>query len=171
LPLAAAVRAGIRMETADNTENVILDESLESTLDSVDAAEVRVTGAAEQMGFPEEETFRFGYAVREAMVNAVVHGNRYSANKQIRFRVVRRGTELEVVIIDDGDGFSLAAQGDPLAEENLLNQSGRGLTLIRAFTDEFEVGPTRPRGTLARLVKRLPPPEASESSAPEAANS
>lgn len=159
------------MDAADKAETVIADQSLESSLDSVDAAEVRVTRAAEAMGFPEEETFRFGYAVREAMVNAVVHGNRYSANKQVRFLVVRKGDCLEVSIFDDGDGFSLAAQADPLAEENLLNQSGRGLTLIRAFTDEFEVGPTQPRGTRARLVKRLPPAETSASSAPEAANS
>jgi serine/threonine-protein kinase RsbW len=154
------------MDTPGIPDLVIVDESLESTLDSVDQAEVRVTQAAESMGFPEEETFRFGYAVREAMVNAVVHGNRYSANKQVRLLVLRQGPALEVRIADEGDGFRADQQSDPLAEENLLNQSGRGLTLIRAFTDEFQVGPTEPRGTLARLVKRLPPAGPSDTSAP-----
>ncbi|MBE7543247.1 MAG: ATP-binding protein [Bryobacteraceae bacterium] len=154
------------MDTPGMPDLVIVDESLESTLDSVDQAEVRVTQAAESMGFPEEDTFRFGYAVREAMVNAVVHGNRYSANKQVRLLVIRQGPALEVRIADQGDGFHPDQQCDPLAEENLLNQSGRGLTLIRAFTDEFQVGPTEPRGTLARLVKRLPPAGSSDTSAP-----
>ena len=81
------------MDTSGTPDHVIADESLESTLDSVDLAEVRVTEAAQTMGFPEEDTFRFGYAVREAMVNAVVHGNRYSANKQVRLRIAPRGGE------------------------------------------------------------------------------
>lgn len=143
---------------------------MESSLDSVDAAELCVTEAATSLGLPEEEIFRFGYAVREAMVNAVVHGNRYSANKAVQLTIRRRGATMEVEIRDQGDGFRADQQSDPLAEENLLNQSGRGLTLIRAFTDEFEVGPAQPRGTLARLVKRLAPPSDSQSSAPEAAN-
>lgn len=158
------------MDTSGTPDQVIADQSLESTLDSVDLAEVRVTEAAQAMGFPEEETFRFGYAVREAMVNAVVHGNRYSANKQVRLQIARSHNALEVLISDQGDGFRADQQCDPLAEENLLNQSGRGLTLIRAFTDEFQVGPNQPGGTLARLVKRLPAGP-SDSSAPEAANS
>ncbi|MCL4795210.1 MAG: ATP-binding protein [Bryobacteraceae bacterium] len=159
------------MGTPDRPEDIVVDQSMESTLDSVDAAEVRVTEAASAMGFPEEEIFRFGYAVREAMVNAVVHGNRYSSNKRVRFVVARKRGAIEVAITDEGDGFRLDEQSDPLAEENLLNQSGRGLTLIRAFTDEFEVGPAPSKGTLARLVKRLPPLDPSAASAPEAANS
>jgi serine/threonine-protein kinase RsbW len=170
-PLALPALADMCMNTPDRAEQVLLDERLESTLDSVDAAEVRVTEAAGALGLPEEEIFRFGYAVREAMVNAVVHGNRYSANKLVHFVIARIGAAIEVRIADEGDGFSPEQQVDPLAEENLLNQSGRGLTLIRAFTDEFEVGPCQPRGTLARLVKRLPPAGEPASSAPEAANS
>lgn len=157
------------MDISNHPDEVIVDQSMESSLESVDAAELRATNAAEAMGFPEEEIFRFGYAVREAMVNAVVHGNRYSANKRVRFTVVRRGAMIEVAITDEGDGFQLDQQCDPLAEENLLNQSGRGLTLIRAFTDEFQVGPTQPRGTLALLRKRLPAGGPDSASAPEAA--
>ncbi len=158
----------MRMGSPNRSEEIVVDQSMESTLDSVDAAELRATEAASALGLPDEETFRFGYAVREAMVNAVVHGNRYSANKRVHFVLVRKAQTLEVAITDEGDGFQLEMQSDPLAEENLLNQSGRGLTLIRAFTDEFEVGPAPSKGTLARLVKRLPPANPPAASAPEA---
>lgn len=157
------------MDASSHPGEVFVDESFESSLESVDKAELRVTETAQSMGFAEEEVFRFGYAVREAMVNAVVHGNRYSANKKVRFLVARRAGMLEVSITDEGEGFEVDQQSDPLAEENLLNQSGRGLTLIRAFTDEFQVGPIEPRGTLATLRKRLPAGESSAESAPEAA--
>ena len=159
------------MDTSSTPDEILVEQSFESSLESVDDAEVRATEAAESMGFPAEETFRFGYAVREAMVNAVVHGNRYSSNKQVRFVIVRRGEVLEVEISDEGDGFEPAEQSDPLAEENLLNQSGRGLTLIRAFTDEFLISPVQPHGTRATLRKRLPAQSSSNTSAPEAANS
>ena len=44
---------------------------------------------------------------------------------------------------------------DPLAEENLLRQSGRGLLLIQAFVDEFSVRRRQPSGTEVRMVKYL----------------
>lgn len=146
------------MDTSDSRREILVDQRLESSLDSVDTAEEKATAAAQGIGFPDEDTFRFGYAVREAMVNAVVHGNRYSANKAVHFEVAREGAILEVRISDEGEGFEVASQTDPLAEENLLNQSGRGLTLIRAFVDEFSVRPAEGGGTLAVLRKALPRP-------------
>lgn len=144
------------MDTPGSPREILVDQRLESSLESVDVAEEKATAAALAIGFPEEETFRFGYAVREAMVNAVVHGNRYSANKSVRLEVAREDNILEVRISDEGEGFETANQSDPLAEENLLNQSGRGLTLIRAFVDEFSVRPAEGGGTLAVLRKALP---------------
>jgi serine/threonine-protein kinase RsbW len=44
---------------------------------------------------------------------------------------------------------------NPLAEENLLRQSGRGLLLIQAFVDEFQVRRAQPGGTEVRMVKYL----------------
>jgi len=62
---------------------------------------------------------------------------------------------LAVTIGDEGEGFDLASLPDPLAEHNLLQQSGRGIFLIRAFMDEFEVRRRVPGGTEVRLVKYL----------------
>jgi len=136
---------------------ILLDQRLESSLESVDHSEQRAAALALEAGFSEEETYRLGYAVREALVNAVVHGNRYSSNKAVHFKVTRVPRGIEVSIEDQGSGFSAEMQGDALAQENLMNQSGRGLALIRAFTDELQVERTTQGGTRVILRKFLPP--------------
>ncbi len=128
---------------------------LDSTLEAVDEAEALVMAAAERMGFSEDDVPGIGMAVRECAANAVVHGNRYSQRKKVRL-TIRTGGTLEILIADEGDGFSLEDVPDPLAEENLLKQSGRGMLLIRAFVDEFDVRRLEPHGTEARLVKHKP---------------
>jgi serine/threonine-protein kinase RsbW len=132
-----------------------VDASLESTLDSVDVAEADALRVAEAMGFEEDDLHKIGMAVRECMVNAVVHGNRYNAKKRVHFRVAKSAGRLTIVIRDEGEGFELTALPDPLAEENLLRQSGRGLLLIQAFMDELEVHRGEPQGTEVRMVKYL----------------
>ena len=128
-----------------------LDAVLESTLDSVDAAENSVLQIAEENGFPEEDLHKIGMSIREAMVNAVVHGNRYNLKKTVHFTIQLDEEWLRVVIVDEGEGFEPSDLPDPLAEENLLRQSGRGLLLMKAFVDDFEMQKAPPRGTMVRL--------------------
>ena len=128
---------------------------LDSTLESVDSAEEIVLEAARELGFGEDARFQIGLAVRESVVNAVVHGNCYNENKKVRLTVAKAGNRLTVTVSDEGKGFDVGTLPDPLAEENLLNQSGRGILLIRSFMDEFDVRPIEPNGTQFRLVKYL----------------
>ncbi len=128
---------------------------LDSTLDSVEVAETEVLKAAEDIGFGEDDLHQIGMAVRESMVNAVVHGNRYNSRKKVHLSVTKATDRLTVVIADEGEGFDLTELPDPLAEENLLRQSGRGLLLIKAFVDEFQVRRGQPTGTEIRMVKYL----------------
>lgn len=142
---------------ADNDRGATpgVDTSLDSTLDSVDSAEELVLRVAQEAGIAEDELHKIGMAVREAMVNAVVHGNRYSANKRVRLTVGVDTDRLTVRIADQGEGFELSMLPDPLADENLLRQSGRGILLIRAFVDRFHVRRLDPSGTEVTLVKYL----------------
>jgi serine/threonine-protein kinase RsbW len=132
-----------------------VDALLDSNLDSVDAAEAAVLKVAREIGFDEDEQHALGMAVRESMVNAVVHGNRYNARKKVHLSVLKSSDRVTVVIGDEGEGFEAHALPDPLAEENLLRQSGRGLLLIQAFVDEFQIGSREPAGTEVRMVKYL----------------
>jgi len=134
----------------------LADVLLDSTLESVDAAEDIVVRAAGSVGFEEDEQHQVGIAVRESMVNAVAHGNRYSARKKVRLQVTRNALGIVVEIDDEGKGFDLSDVPDPRDGDNILRQSGRGLLMIRAFMDEFEIKRRDPQGTHVRMAKYLP---------------
>jgi serine/threonine-protein kinase RsbW len=139
--------------TGGETETV--DQFLDSTLESVDNAEDITLRVARKAGFPEDDLHKIAMAVRECMVNAVVHGNRYNAHKKVRLSVTHSSDRLTVRIVDQGEGFDFANLPDPLAEENLLRHSGRGIFLIRAFMDEVDMRPASPEGTEVTLVKYM----------------
>jgi serine/threonine-protein kinase RsbW len=130
-----------------------VERSLESTLESVDSAEELALGLAQKAGFDEDDLMKIGMAVRESMVNAVVHGNRYNANKKVRFSVSNTGERLTVRIQDEGEGFEPDSLPDPLAPENLMRTSGRGIFLIRSFMDEFDIRRREQGGMEVTLVK------------------
>jgi len=132
-----------------------LQTTLESTLQSVDLAEELVMREAAKLGFDDDTQHQIGMAVRECAVNAVVHGNRYNKNKKVHLDVERTQYGISVVIGDEGEGFDVTSIADPLAPENLLKQSGRGIMIIRAFMDEFDMHPRPGGGTEVRLVKNL----------------
>jgi serine/threonine-protein kinase RsbW len=138
---------------AENTETKRVDTFLESVLDSADEAERLVLDVAREIGFAEDDQHKIGMAVRESIVNAVVHGNRYNRRKKVHLSVLNGKDHLTVTISDEGEGFDLNGLPDPLAEHNLLQQSGRGIFLIRAFVDTFDVRRLSPSGTEVRLVK------------------
>ena len=137
------------------TEPESVDRFLASSLESVDSAEELALEMAQKAGIEEDEIHKVAMAVREAMVNAVVHGNRYNAHKKVYVSVTREPSRLTVRIADEGEGFDFENLPDPLAEENLLRQSGRGIFLIRAFMDEFSVRRRSPAGMEVTLVKYL----------------
>jgi serine/threonine-protein kinase RsbW len=132
-----------------------LQTTFESTLESVDQAEEVVMREAAKVGFDEDTQHQIGMAVRECAVNAVVHGNRYNKNKKVHLDIEQTENGIVVTIGDEGDGFDVNSIADPLAPENLLKQSGRGILLIRAFMDEFDMHPRAGGGTEVRLKKHL----------------
>ncbi len=132
-----------------------IDQFMDSTLESVDAAEAWVLEAAEKAGVHEDDLHKIGMAVRECMVNAVVHGNRYNAHKKVHVTVNATAERFTIKIADQGEGFDLSDLPDPLAEENLLRHSGRGIFLIQAFMDDLEIRRLVPSGTEVTLVKNL----------------
>lgn len=134
-------------------ENRTIEQTFDSTLESVDAGEEIVLKEAQDLGFDEDDQHKIGIAVRECLVNAVIHGNRYNLRKKVHLTVSRSPGRLEVRIGDEGEHFDMSQLPDPLADENLLRHSGRGLLLMQAFMDEFQVRPREPNGTEVKLVK------------------
>jgi serine/threonine-protein kinase RsbW len=143
------------MDIDTRGEQVEVDTFLDSALESVDRAEELVVDVAKKAGINEDDALSLGMAVRECAVNAVVHGNRYNLNKKVHLTVTRTSERVVIKIADEGEGFDLEKLADPLAEENLLRHSGRGIFIIRAFTDDFQVRRLTPSGTEVTLVKNV----------------
>jgi serine/threonine-protein kinase RsbW len=128
--------------------------TLDSTLDTVNSAEETATRIAGEAGFSEEEVMSIAMAVREATVNAVLHGNAYDPGKKVRLAFEQTGTHLVITIRDQGRGMDPGLIPDPLAPENLLKQSGRGIFLMRSLMDEVRISPS-PTGTEIKLIKHV----------------
>jgi len=137
-----------------NTQRI--EVLLETVLDSVDLAESIVMRVAEASGFSEEDIHKIGMAVREGVINAYNYGNQQDRSKKIRLTVELEPETMRVLVLDQGKGFVLKEVPDPLAEENLLRTSGRGLFLMRAFMDDFEVRTGPGGGAELVMVKKLP---------------
>jgi serine/threonine-protein kinase RsbW len=126
-------------------------------MESVGTVESAADKLAEEAGLDEDERFRLTMAVREAAVNAVLHGNEYDPSKQISVSLENNGTSLIITVADQGKGLDPDTLPDPLAPENLLRGTGRGIFLIRSFMDEVHFRQLHP-GTELTLVKHLAPP-------------
>lgn len=139
------------LDVSEGTKHI--DRFLDSTLESVDAAEAAILHLAETFGFHDDARYELGMAVREALVNAVVHGNQYSTRKKVHLLVFEESGGIKIVVRDEGKGFEISTVPDPLAEENLLKESGRGILLMQAFVDELMVRRRPEQGTEVTLVK------------------
>ncbi len=132
-----------------------LSYTLDSTLETVDKAEESATRFASHLGFPEDEVMQISMAVREGAVNAVLHGNAYAPEKKVMLAFEHTAEGMVVTIRDQGQGIDLSKIPNPLAPENLLKTSGRGIFLMRSFMDVVEIRPSR-TGTEVKLIKHVP---------------
>src|SRR2546429_860280 len=128
--------------------------TLDSTLETVDSAEQAAGKVATENGFDEDEVMQIAMAVREAAVNAVLHGNAYDPGKKVGLEFERTSSDLVITIRDQGKGMDMSRIPDPLAPENLLKTSGRGIFLIRSFMDEVQIHPSQ-TGTEIKLIKHV----------------
>ena len=133
-----------------------LSLTLSSTMESVSQVEAAADKLAGEAGLDEDERFHVTMAVREAALNAVLHGNEYDPAKQITVTLENTGKSLVFTVTDQGKGLDPQTLPDPLAPENLLRSTGRGIFLIRSFMDEVHFRQTHP-GTELTLVKHLAP--------------
>jgi serine/threonine-protein kinase RsbW len=130
-----------------------LSLTLASELASIDTIEATALDFASRAGFDGETAGHIGMVAREAAANAVVHGNRYAAQKHVSATFEASADSVFIRIADQGNGFDSTTIPDPLAPENLLRSSGRGVFLMRAFMDEVNFRSLNP-GTEITLIKR-----------------
>lgn len=142
---------------SDNGTPVRLE--IRSHFDMLDFVQLVSQHLGQLAGLDEDSMHWVDVAVRESVINAIKHGNREVADKLVTVEFLltppTAPTELIIRIVDQGEGFEPEEIGDPLAPENLLKSSGRGIFFMRSFMDDVVLRRTPEGGMEVRLVKKL----------------
>jgi serine/threonine-protein kinase RsbW len=129
-----------------------------STFQMLDFVDVVGGHVSREVGLDEDQAHWVGVAVRECVINAIKHGNRHDTSKRVFVEfmtAVVAVPEMTIRVRDQGQGFDPDEIADPLAPENLLKGSGRGIFLIRNFMDEVDLERIPGGGMEVRMVKRV----------------
>jgi len=128
--------------------------TLPSRIETVAKAANAVADFVSRSGISEEAAFGIDMAVREAVTNAVVHGNAQDEQKAVELTLKSSPEAVEITVHDQGQGFSPEEVPDPTEEENILKTSGRGIFFMRTFMDEVTWSVRPGGGTTVRMLKR-----------------
>jgi anti-sigma regulatory factor (Ser/Thr protein kinase) len=124
-------RLVLRLEKVINSDPALLDDAVGDII-----AELDTTAC---WGGGESDVETIGLAVREAIANAIVHGNHCDPEKAVRISVaVNENCDLFVSVKDSGSGFDPGRLPDPVAPENLLAPHGRGIFIMRQLMDQVD---------------------------------
>lgn len=136
-----------------------------SAVEMVDFVQVVADHISRDAGLDPESVHWMGLAIRECVVNAITHGNQGDEAKHVYVDFATRGRggarELMVCVRDEGEGFDPEMVADPLAPENILKGSGRGIFLVKHFMDEVCLQRAPEGGMEVRMTKRVQPGTAS----------
>ena len=134
-----------------------------SRYDHIDLIQVVVDDALGRLGLDDDSRHWVSIAVREAVANAIKHGNQQDPEKEVQVELALEGDEAVIRVEDRGQGFDPAKVGDPLSPENLLRPNGRGIFYMKSFMDEITYDNLPQGGTRVTMRKRLRSEEAEES--------
>ncbi len=124
---------------------------------SIEAIQNAASAAAEfvmRSGLGEDAAYAVDMAVREAVTNAVLHGNRQDEGKKVEVSFKSLPDAIEITVRDQGGGFNTGNVPDPTDPQNLLKTSGRGILFMRNFMDEVEWSRHPEGGTIVRMTKK-----------------
>ena len=140
--MSSPVPQTIRLRVGSRYENI---ELVQAVLDEVLAP----------LEIDEESSYWMGIALREALTNAMKHGNKLNPEKRVEVGLEVSADAIDIVVQDEGGGFDPAAVEDPLAPDNLLKTQGRGIFYMRKFMDKIEYDFGAGGGTKVRLHKKF----------------
>jgi serine/threonine-protein kinase RsbW len=129
--------------------------AIKSVFSNIELVQIVIEEALKLLELDEDDAHWVGIAAREAVANAVKHGNKQDPEKQVE---IDFGVEDDCVVIrvqDEGEGFVMEEVPDPLAPENMLKPSGRGIFYMKRFMDGIDYSFRPDGGTLVTLRKSL----------------
>ena len=127
---------------------------IESDPNNLITVEEFINYFAKDLGLNDDKLSALLLAVTEATTNAIIHANKSDKNKMVQITAKIVDGKLNVIIKDEGPGFEPEDVPDPTDPENLLNDSGRGLYLMRIYMDDLQYRHTS-TGTETILVLNI----------------
>ena len=132
---------------------------IHSQFEMLDFVQIVSDRLGQMAGMDDDTIHWIGVAVRESVINAIKHGNREDYRKMVTveftFTPTAQPAQLIVRVLDQGAGFDPGEIADPLAPENLLKSSGRGIFFMRSFMDDVSLRRASEGGMEVRMVKNL----------------
>jgi serine/threonine-protein kinase RsbW len=141
------------MEGNGNGERVEI--TISSRFENIELVQVIAEHLCENAGLDEDGTHWIGMAVREAVANAIKHGNKLDIKKKVNATFQLQDLQLEIRISDEGSGFDPGSIGDPLNPQNLMKTSGRGIFYMKTFMDLVQYSFLPGGGTSLLMTKNL----------------
>ena len=132
-----------------------IEITVSSRFENIELVQVIAEHLCETAGVDEDGAHWIGMAVREAVANAIKHGNKLDVKKKVHVTFDLRGSELEITISDEGEGFDPGKVSDPLNPQNLMKTSGRGIFYMKTFMDEVHYTFNPKGGTSLVMTKNL----------------
>lgn len=134
-----------------------------SRFENIELVQVVLRDCLERLGLEEDSRHWVDVAVREALANAIKHGNEQNPSKQVHVDLAVEDGDLMIRIEDEGAGFDPGRVANPLDPANILNPTGRGILFMKKFMDDIQYGSGPGGGTMVTLRKRIPGPKAESS--------
>ncbi len=133
-----------------NGDTIVIpsDQEFLSDIDSF------VEGTLRGLGIAESVVADIAISVSELVNNAIVHGNKFAREKKVTVKLAHGNGSLTVSVTDQGTGFDPGHVPDPLAQENLLKEVGRGIFIVRQLMDKVDITAS-PRGTTIAITKSI----------------
>jgi serine/threonine-protein kinase RsbW len=136
-----------------NSERIEI--TISSRFENIELVQVIAEHLCENAGVDEDGSHWIGMAVREAVANAIKHGNKLDVRKKVNATFELQAAELEITISDEGEGFDPEKVSDPLNPQNLMKTSGRGIFYMKTFMDQVQYSFRPGGGTSLVMTKNL----------------
>ena len=132
-----------------------IEITISSRFENIELVQVIAEHLCENAGVDEDGSHWVGMAVREAVANAIKHGNKLDVRKKVNATFELQGQDLEITVSDEGEGFDPTNFSDPLNPQNLMKTSGRGIFYMKTFMDQVSYSFNPDGGTSLVMTKNL----------------
>ena len=128
--------------------------TIPSSQEYLNDVDVFIEGILRGYGADESVIADVAISVSELVNNAINHGNKSSEAKSVKVTISRNGKNISITILDEGEGFNPEEIEDPLADENLLKEAGRGIFIVKSLMDGVKIDQQN-GGTAITITKSI----------------